>query len=101
MSVALENSISSFEKIRDVSDFFYAKLGATPIPLCDSYWEGNCQDCPVKKRTNQMDCQGTPVETLLRMTSKSTMKRPAQWWMEWRKVCQREIEFLKSLRDAS
>jgi len=101
MSVALENSISSFEKIRDVSDLFEAQAGATPIPLCDKYWVESCKNCPVKKRTNQMDCRGTPVATLLEMTSKTTDARPAQWWMEWRKVCQRQIEFLKSLRDAS
>lgn len=31
-------------------------------PLCDMFWDGECDGCPIKEETTEIQCLGSPYE---------------------------------------
>ena len=58
---ALRQSIEKWERnaVAETPDDF--ATGAETCALCDLfYWKDGCNGCPVKERTGQWGCRGTP-----------------------------------------
>ena len=79
---ALKETIERWEKIRDLGMDFKT---STQCVLCDLFGDldGECRDCPIRKKTGQEQCRGTPY----RIYQYNPTKENAQ----------KEVDFLKDL----
>ena len=79
---ALKETIERWEKIRDLGMDFKT---STQCVLCDLFGDldGECRDCPIRKKTGQEQCRGTPYRSYQYNPTKEN--------------AQKEVDFLKDL----
>lgn len=102
---ALEASIKHHEECLAESRPDLIQLGVKSCALCRQFYkydrennELNCDGCPVKERTGENGCEGSPYEDAfdLMLTWESSEEEADR--DRYRAAEQCEIDFLKSLR---
>lgn len=102
---ALEESIEKWE-INTTLSFGERRTGRRDCPLCTMFANINdlstkhCKKCPVYQRTGERYCDGSPYEELA-VVSYDYMygdETADNVEVRWKKVAEKEVEFLKSLR---
>jgi hypothetical protein len=88
----------SIEKWQDIVDGKGEFLGRTNCALCERFYHAgffisNCNTCPVRLRTGESFCAGTPLEDYEAYTD---FLFPSE--QELKRLAQLELDFLKSLR---
>lgn len=111
MTDLLEETIKAWRR-KQTAGVQFADLGATSCPLCRKYnsvvakevrRENSCDGCPIKEKTGQQHCKGTPYEAVvdLRRDALRSTRRlvKAEESGAWEKATQDMIDFLESLRE--
>lgn len=91
----LERSIKAWEaklKAKKWTDF---ELGVDECPLCVEYFKLYCLGCPVRERTGERGCSGSPYDEVLHAKKADYERRISG---EGRAAIRAEVDFLKSLR---
>ena len=101
---ALEKSIKHWEENKDGED---PTFGVNNCALCKIFYAECCRVCPVRGKTQCVGCEGSPyaealdawenVEDLRRGGGENHKDYYSALYV-YREACQREIDFLKSLR---
>ena len=89
----LEALLGSIAKWQAIIAGTAEDYGRTNCPLCQMFWENDCDGCPVKKKTGLEDCDGSPYEKIDK-AYKCGYKQPPP------ELAKAELEFLKSLLPA-
>lgn len=106
---ALEKSIAKWEAnavAKEVSEY---KVSAQNCPLCDLFLDNydsgaDCDGCPIKTKTQQARCRGTPytkavfIKVLWSDNHKAGTEEKYKRQVA-HKVAMMEVDFLKSLRE--
>lgn len=102
MNEPLEQSIAVWVKKLDVQHPNDPNLGANACPLCQVYYAtpyDRCDGCPVKLRTGRSSCIGSPYHRVA--DAKDLAVQGLMPLTELKQAIQKEIDFLKSLREPS
>lgn len=106
VAAALEKSIEHWQKNRAVKYYAEIRAGSGDCALCSLFntshmsYSDRCLKCPVMQRTGKPSCENTPyddVYTTYSLLSYSPYDESRI--AAWRELCDREIDFLESLRD--
>ena len=108
---ALQESIKKWRKNLKVEKFFDFKIGANHCPLCELFVygqpiENKCNGCPIKEKTGNSSCYGTPYYEFLENLHNAMWvpneenENYAEKLKNLRRSIKREIAFLKSLLPA-
>lgn len=98
--IALEKSIEKWQEIANGTGFSQGKDNCS---LCKRFWAHNCKGCPVRVKTNRLNCRATPYD----IWHKHMVKKhnPEDEWHRSGCLCdickelaENEVAFLKSLR---
>lgn len=84
-SETLEALLGSIAKWRGIVAGTMKDEGQDNCPLCQTFYRGDCDGCPVKEHTGEELCQGTPY-----MDYTEERRYPVE-------VAQAELDFLISL----
>jgi hypothetical protein len=91
---ALQGSIAKWEAILAGTA---QDEGTNNCPLCLVFWRNDCRGCPVRERTGQTLCEGSPYDAW----ASHWNEHPAIAWTasdpETRRLAVAELEFLTSL----
>ena len=95
---ALQRSIEKWEQKAKESVVEDVRIGADECPLCDLFFEDDCEGCPIFEKTGHTNCRRTPFI------------KAYDVWMYWREfpedgeyrllfneASEEEADFLKSL----
>lgn len=97
---ALEHSIEKHRFILENIESVVSDGGWTTCNLCFLFWElDNCDKCPVRKKTGQRNCEGSPyvkLEELLHEVNPPG-ERTEEELEKLREAEQAEIDFLEGL----
>jgi len=93
---ALKESIKEWSKIIDRTG---GDEGTRNCPLCDIFYENNCNGCPIKEKTGEDCCYGTPYDDWIEHHDKEhdllfPLKIECD---ECKEIAERELEFLEML----
>jgi hypothetical protein len=96
---ALEASIAHWERNVAIETPKGISLGSAACALCTEF-RPSCDGCPVKDETGEKDCIGSPYEAAADLfCSWKEYPGGAGRFAAWRAAAQRELDFLKSLRN--
>ena len=87
---ALEASIEKWETNAQVPALEEAKIAPRDCPLCDIYWDIDCDGCPVARRTGCRGCTGSPYSAAAKAFAANDLPG-------LHSASRREVEFLTSL----
>lgn len=96
---ALEASIQHWIENRDAETPGGVSLATKDCALCQMFRKTDCNGCPVKERTGNMRCYGSPYYAA-DCAAEMWLFNPDSPEVEaaFRKAAQAEVDFLKSLR---
>jgi hypothetical protein len=57
---ALKGSIKKWQANAKINDLEEAKIKIIDCPLCTLFWDNECFDCPIREKSGQRRCDGTP-----------------------------------------
>ncbi len=92
---ALEESIKHWEENAAAETPEGVSTGAENCPLCYLFFDANCQGCPVRRKTGEAACTGSPYNEAyfaLHDWAKDGKSRDI-----YRMAAQAEVDFLRSL----
>lgn len=89
---ALELSIKHWEENAAVQNFSDAAISSRNCALCAKFFDYACVGCPVYERTGYKVCKSTPYVEACDLKFNGTLER-------FKIAAQKEVEFLKSLRE--
>lgn len=100
----IENTIKVWEDKKKASTVIDVRLGTQHCPLCFVYYHNPCDGCPIKERTGDIYCVGTPYPNVADEKERVIFDNGPFTKMqdiEAERLIQaidKQIEFLKSLR---
>ena len=96
---ALNDSIKHWQENRDATTPSQVSVGWRSCALCLLFISSNCQGCPVADYLGTTGCEGSPYDDAVDYYNDEIKYNPANDCLNdvWRELCQKEIDFLKSL----
>lgn len=95
---ALQKSITKWEKKRDTRDLKLVSVSDSECPLCDLYYRYGCDGCPVESESGYPYCRNTPYRAVSNFRQEFIYDDLTDdQFHTWSILCQKEIDFLKSL----
>lgn len=99
-AAALEASIEKWERNACADHPDDVKLGPEYCPLCQLFWEDDCESCPIAAHTGQIFCKDTPYERADIVAYRWEDYPDSENLREaFREAAEEEVAFLKSLRE--
>jgi hypothetical protein len=97
---ALELSIAHWERNVAAETLEEVRIGSVACALCRMFLSSDgCEGCPVEASTGESNCDMSPYRDALRALETWRVARSDKRFVLWRAAAQRELDFLKGLRD--